>query len=388
MKNRLFTGAALFLTFTTQAQVTKVGNDTLMDVAGWNTEWFGDTQNGPSNEPLQYANVKAVISNTDLDVWGLAEVSNPTTFNTLLSDLTAYDGVLSSFSQTQKTAMIWKKAKFNLVSYGNKLTEQTYNYDFAGRPPLEVVLQTRDSSVTDTLYFYVLHLKANSGSGDQASYDRRKNAVGYLKTYLDQNRAGKKVFVVGDWNDDVNGSVVYIGTGYLETPFKNFLNDSAHYFFPSKRLSLAGEKSYVFGSRMIDHHMISGLLSDSFYVTNSSLVLSQLSTQISNYGNTTSDHYPVVSRYNMKRYPKLLPTGMNEINNTMEVSLYPNPAGSMVNISGRSVIQSVQIINSLGETVLVTTQTNINIESLPEGMYIVKLTGEDGFAVRKLLVDH
>jgi hypothetical protein len=84
MRNRFLAGAFALISIAAQAQVTKVGNDTLIDVAGWNVEWFGDPQNGPSNEPTQYTNVKSVIANTDLDVWGLAEISNSTTFTTLL----------------------------------------------------------------------------------------------------------------------------------------------------------------------------------------------------------------------------------------------------------------------------------------------------------------
>jgi hypothetical protein len=184
------------------AQVTKVGNDTLLDVAGWNIEWFGDLTNGPSDEALQFNNVKSVLKNTDIDIWGLAEVSNPTTFSTLLNDLAVYDGVLSGYSQTQKTALIWKKSKFDLVSSASVLTE--YSYDFASRAPLEVALKSKDNNITDTLYFYVLHFKANTGSQTEkvTSYNRRKNAAGYLKTYLDVNRKNKKLIGISwMWNN-------------------------------------------------------------------------------------------------------------------------------------------------------------------------------------------
>jgi exonuclease III len=387
MRNRFLAGAFALISIAAQAQVTKVGNDTLIDVAGWNVEWFGDTQNGPSNEPTQYTNVKSVITNTDLDVWGLAEISNTTTFTTLLNDLGTYDGVESSFSQTQKTALIWKKSKFNLMSQGNVLTAQSYNNAFAGRPPLEVALKTK-GAVIDTLYFYVVHLKANSGGSDQDSYDRRKEASGYLKTFLDQYRAGKKVFVIGDWNDDIDVSVVNVG-GYLETPFKNFVDDTAHYFYPSKQLSAANEKSYVFGSQMIDHQMISKRLLDSFYVSGSAKVLTQLSNEVINYGNSTSDHYPVMARYNFKRYLKLPPVGIREIAHTINARIYPNPANTIITIESNVAINAVQILNNIGEAVLTAANTNqINIESLPAGMYILKLSGEEGTAVHKLLVNH
>jgi exonuclease III len=337
---------------------------------------------------LQLSNVKTVITNTDIDVWGLAEVSNVSTFNSLVSGLGTYDGIESSFSQTQKTALLWKKSKFNLISSGNVLTAASYSNDFAGRAPLEVVLQTKGSAVIDTIYFYVLHLKANSGSGDQSSYDRRKNAAGHLKGFLDQYRSGKKVVVIGDWNDDVDVSVVYVSGAYLQTPFQNFLDDPSHYFFASQQLSIAGKKSYVYGSQMIDHQMISKALKDSFYIAGSSDVLSQLYNQVVDYGNTTSDHYPIISRYNLKRYPKSPPVGLNEMAADISFNVYPNPANIIINIQSDAEVQKVELINSLGEGVIQTRGPELDIAAVPPGIYFVKLTSEKGSSIRKIAISH
>lgn len=374
------------------AQVTKVGNDTLLDVACWNVEWFGDATsgNGPSNEVLQYTNVKSVLKNTDIDVWGLAEVSNPTTFSTLLTDLVDYDGVLSSFSQTQKTALMWKKSKFDVLSYGNVLTESTYSYDFAGRAPLEVALRSKDNNITDTLYFYVLHLKANSGSGDQTSYNRRKAAVGYLKTYLDTIKKGKKCFVLGDWNDDVDESVVYISPNYLESPFLNFVSDSNRYFFTSMALSKAGENSYVSSQNMIDHQLITRYVKDSFYVANSAMVMKATAAQISGYSNNTSDHYPVLSRFNMKRYFKPVPppTGINEIITQENCHVYPNPANHSIHLEIPYPYSRIVLRNGVGELMIESTQSDVNVSELPNGLYVLTIESEYGTVAKKILVQH
>lgn len=390
--------AALCLSLSISAQVTKVGNDTLIDVANWNVEWFGDTQNGPSNESLQYTNVKEVLAKTDMDVWGLAEVSNSTTFYNLLVDLPVYDGTESSYSQTQKTALVWKKAKFDLISYTNinDASQPDFYNAFAGRYPLEVILKTKGGNAVDTIYFYVVHLKANSGSGDQDSYNRRKNASIYLKKFLDTQRRNKKVIVMGDWNDDVDRSVVMINSSYLESPFLNFVNDSSKYLFTSLSLSLAGETSYPnFNPKnMIDHQLNGRALSDSFYVKRSAAVMKQLSSQISGYTNNTSDHYPVYARYNFKRYPKATPvdtphSGVGESDDIRFLEVYPNPAGRTVYLSIPVHLKAVTLVDMTGRSVpldLHDAQQQVFLlpEGLSEGMYVLYLQTYDGVVVRKL----
>lgn len=393
MKKKIgYTIAVLCMSLSAFAQVTKVGNDTLLDVGNWNIEWFGDMSNGPSDEALQYANVKSLLKNTDIDVWGLAEVSDYTTFSNLLAELGVYDKIISEFSQTQKTALIWKKSKFDRVSYGNVLTGSTYDNDFAGRPPLEVALKSRDNNITDTLYFYVLHLKANTGSQTEkvASYNRRKNAAAHLKTYLDTNRKNKKVFVLGDWNDDLDESIVYSNGSYLPSPFSNFLNDPSNYFYPSLQLTNTGQQSTASYSNMIDHQLISAYMKDSFYVANSALVMKATANQISGYANNTSDHYPVLSRYNMKRYFKPVPppTGIGETSLALQVSAYPNPAKQTFHIETSFPFEKVILVNMMGEVVIETTVADIDVSALTDGVYVIQVSGTMGSAIRKLWVQH
>jgi exonuclease III len=385
-----YTAVVFAFCSTAFAQVTKVGNDTLLDVAGWNIEWFGDLTNGPSDEALQFNNVKSVLKNTDIDIWGLAEVSNPTLFASLLTDLTVYDFVLSNFSQTQKTGLIWKKSKFDLVSSASVLTE--YSYDFASRAPLEVALKSKDNNITDTLYFYVLHFKANTGSQTEkvTSYNRRKNAAGYLKTYLDANRKYKKVIVLGDWNDDLDESIVYENGAYLTSPFSNFLTDSARYFFTSLQLTKTGQQSTASYPNMIDHQMISAYMRDSFYVANSSRVMTQTAAQISNYRNNTSDHYPVLGRFNMKRYFKAEPpnTGVDEWNVFDDVLVYPNPASQYLMVDTKQFIKQLVLTDAVGNRLITSYETHIDISGIANGLYFLTIVGDEGKAVKKVFIEH
>jgi exonuclease III len=391
MKKHISILISLFLSYSAFSQITKVGNDTLTDIGCWNVEWFGDATNGPDDETLQFNNVKNIIQKTDVDVWGLCEVSSNTKFDELLTSLTAYDGVNSTFSQTQKMAMIWKKAQFDLISSQNisDPTESNFNFAFASRAPLEVVLKTRGFAIPDTLYFYVVHMKANSGSADQASYDRRKDASTYLKKYLDNTaRRNRKVIVLGDYNDDIDQSVVSIGGSPLATPFANFINDSAKYFFPSLQLSKNNETSYPGFNppNMIDHQLNSRVLSDSFYVKNSATVLKQLGTQVTNYINSTSDHYPVFTRYNFKRYLK---TGIVESTAPkINVIVYPNPASNQLYLAGASRITNASIYNLTGQLVhAIENINNTDAIAIPaqiqNGLYLLVVQTPDGLAQTK-----
>lgn len=377
----------LFLSFwciasTAFAQVPKYGNDTLLDVACWNVEWLGNSSNGPTNEPLQYSNVRTIIRNADVDMWGLCEVSDNTTWINLLNDLPEYDGTIATYSQTQKTALLFKKSMFSMLSWQMILTQSQYNYDFAGRPPLEVVLTTKGNSQIDTLYVYVIHFKAFA---DQDSYNRRKNASVYLKTYLDANRKNDKVMVIGDWNDDVN---LPTWSGATQSPFINFVSDSLNYFFISKRLSDLGKSSYALsGGSMIDHLLINDA-NFPFYVANSSRVLDSLPFYISGYVNNTSDHYPVMGYFNYKRYP-VLPLSVNELHHTqLRATLFPNPASSYLSIDGNDVFTRVDFYSVSGSKVL-TQYNNLqhaDITQLPAGIYYVLLTTINGETLRKKLL--
>ncbi|MCR4964478.1 MAG: choice-of-anchor J domain-containing protein [Bacteroidales bacterium] len=81
-------------------------------------------------------------------------------------------------------------------------------------------------------------------------------------------------------------------------------------------------------------------------------------------------------------------TGVNDFNNN--VSVYPNPATDVLNVSANSNIQSVEIMNLMGQTVQSYNAndlfTQINISSLSNGMYMVRVNTENGVINHKFTV--
>ncbi len=273
------------------------GSATTLDVGSWNIEWFGSTGNGPTNETLQLNNVRDVVSGADLDIWGFEEVTSASHWASLKSQLPGYSGFLANESNVvsgstyyaaseQKVGILYKSALASVQDARIILTAS--DTDFAGRPPLQVKLQVTLNGTTEEVVVIVVHPKCCS---DATSWQRRVNASNALKSYLDVSFPSQKVWVIGDFNDDVDTSI-YAGHA---SPYANFVNDSARYKFPTKALSDAGVASTTSFPDMVDHHLNSNEAS-ALYLASSAEVY-RVDAFIGSYGTTTSDHYPLLSRY-------------------------------------------------------------------------------------------
>ncbi|MEU4273145.1 lamin tail domain-containing protein [Streptomyces sp. NPDC026092] len=282
------------------ASVPSQGSPTQLDVGNWNVEWFGAPDFGPTDEALQQRNVRDVMAGADMDVWGLSEVVSTSAFDTLVAGMPGYTGVVandpivtngaqyySDFGNTeQKVALVWRSSMATLVSAKVILTNQ--NSNFAGRPPVEFTLRGTFDGVTRDLVFVVLHAKAGS---TQDAWNLRNPASQALKSYLDTTYPTQNVFVIGDWNDDVDTSI----TPEKASPYANFVNDAARYTFPTRALSLAGVPSTAGYPDFIDHQLTTNEV-QAKYVAGSATAF-QPQPYVPNYPTTTSDHYPVLARY-------------------------------------------------------------------------------------------
>jgi PKD repeat protein len=292
------------------AVVPSQGSPSALDVATWNIEWFGHTGFGPTNEALQLQNVGDVMRGADMDIWGLEEVVSAPQFQQLVGGLPGYVGILANdpfvtdgatyyndFSNTeQKVALVYRTSVVSVLSA--KVILANLDFEFAGRPPVEFKVRITLNGVTKDATIIVLHAKAGS---DIDSYNRRLAASQGLKNYLDTTYPTEQVWVIGDFNDDVDVSI----TTPQATPYGNFVNDPARYTFPTKTLSDAGKASTVTYPDMVDHQLNTN---ESFatYTTGSAQVY-RVDQYITNYGTTTSDHYPILARYSVGSAPANTP---------------------------------------------------------------------------------
>ncbi|MEM6687730.1 MAG: T9SS type A sorting domain-containing protein, partial [Bacteroidota bacterium] len=70
----------------------------------------------------------------------------------------------------------------------------------------------------------------------------------------------------------------------------------------------------------------------------------------------------------------------------VETRIYPNPASHQLSIISKKVIKDVTIYSSLGNKVLHTTDTTINVSNLPSGVYLIKIkTARNTFMTKRFV---
>ena len=279
-------------------EVASVDQPSTVDAVSWNVEWYGDPLHGPTDEATQQANVRRVAAGLAPDLLGLVEVVSEDAFQAVVQAMPAHDGLLvtdprvvggaANYSaDEQKVALIFHK-RFTVESAQVVVTEASYA--FAGRPPLEVHLRFTENGKPRTLVVLVAHFKAMANAD---GYRRRTAASAALKAYLDATYAGRWVLTMGDLNDDVDASTYRQSV----SPFANFVADPG-YRFVTKALSDANQSTTVGFSSTIDHHLVTRALA-ARYVEGSVQVLHP-DLVVPSYGTSTSDHYPVLSRYDLR----------------------------------------------------------------------------------------
>ncbi|MDD2575993.1 MAG: T9SS type A sorting domain-containing protein, partial [Bacteroidales bacterium] len=82
--------------------------------------------------------------------------------------------------------------------------------------------------------------------------------------------------------------------------------------------------------------------------------------------------------------------GLNDmIKEDNSITLYPNPARKEVNISSESIINSIEVFNSLGQKVYQTNvkqkEKTLDINSFSKGVYIIGVNTDRGYIRKKLI---
>jgi len=281
-----------------ELRLAKEDRSDTLDVMSWNVEWFGSSEDGPRDEVLQQKNVARVLKATSPDLIGLTEVVSEDAFVALMAKLPTHRGLLvtetsvvggraSYYSGEQKVALVYHQ-RFTVESARVVVTEASYA--FGGRPPMEVKLRFEEDGRRRTLIVLVAHFKA------MANYDgwqRRTESALALKTFMDAEYAGRWVLLIGDLNDDIDRSTYRASA----TPFAPFLADTS-YRFTTAALTEANISTTLTFRSTIDHHLAQNGLIERF-VDGSAKVIDTRAL-IPDAASTTSDHLPVLTRYDVR----------------------------------------------------------------------------------------
>lgn len=331
---------------------TNPGDDTpfseTFEAVTWNIEWFGSDSNGPDDNALQVSNVKTVIETLDADLYALQEIANEGLFYQMVNDMPDFRGFVAPISQTQKMAYVYKTSVIDSIKAGFLKTNWETNSDNPlpwanGRYPYEFKFEiTIDGFESLIINAVNIHAKA---MGDQDSWKRRTDDSRQLKEFFDSNRANNRVLLLGDYNDEMNGSTYNNQT----SPYQNFLNDPDNYLVITKALEDKGFTSYSRYS-MLDHITINKELFDYYFEGTESL---ENPSYITSYLSATSDHYPVYVRFKLDITESI----EEQIAKPFSVSLeqnYPNPFNPTTNLVfslGSAEAVSISVYNMLGQKV-------------------------------------
>lgn len=304
---------------------SSINYDLSLEVVNWNLEWFGinNTSYGPVNKDLQETNVKTIVKNIGADIYAFVEVVSEPRLKNVVASLNdeygdgAYDYVIcdygsysnpyksgtSPLDQLQKEAFVYKTSVIQPIDVPKALVTEgpntqldtkspAYSYFSSGRYPYMLHANVTLGGETKPVRFVLLHGKANTNPIETAYY-RRKNGADTLNYTLNHLYPDDHIILLGDFNDDLPKSITY---GFTESSYSIFNNDSLRFYSPTYALSVAGYQSTVGYKSVIDHVELSNEMKP-HYIPNSAKVLTEVTNMVSNYGSTTTDHYPILTRY-------------------------------------------------------------------------------------------
>lgn len=290
-----------------------------LKVANWNIEWFGGN-NGPSNDALQQENVKTILQKLNADVYAISEIVGVEHLQQLVAQMPGYaytvndygsyadDANDSDYESAQKLAFIYKSdvvksiSSYGVLRSGGSM--EAYRNWASGRFPYLMKAEVVLEGVTTSIDFILVHGKANTGNvaEQQESWARRKGAADELYDSLRVQYPFANIIMLGDFNDDLDETIAP-GIAGKTTSYVTFVEDKKNYVPITLPLSLSKQASTTSYEDMIDHQVASNEMGIA-YVPGSAHVAKYVESWVSAYDVTTSDHYPVVARYDVRFFAR------------------------------------------------------------------------------------
>lgn len=382
------------------------------DVVNWNLLWFGSTAagQGPSNDELAQANIKRIMDSLDADVYAVQEIVDLNRFRNLVESLNGYGFVVSDYASNatdanssgyaaaQKLGFIYRRSLVsNVTARGLLRTSTAASANWAsGRFPFLVEADVNLNSNSKRIAFIVLHGKAGNTSAD---HQRRKDGANELKDTLALNFANRPYMLLGDFNDDLDSTISEGITPALSS-YATLVNDSTdadHVKSISLPQSIHGMNSVIGFSDVVDHAMTSDELFPD-YIAGSNRLITDVQQWISGYATSTSDHFPLLSRFLLSSSPN--PTavftydpqeiGLQLMGNPVRDQLIArfNPAAGKYSYAIYSMNGSVLHHSGLLPTASVERRIQHNVSSWINGTYVLFIQNNGKNYILPFIVHH
>lgn len=259
------------------------GTDTTIDIVTWNVLFA----NGPAFSDYKRSNVASIIDNIDADIIALQEFPSSQEMANLLELLPDYNGIVNPDTDgfNQNTAYIYRSETVALEDFRAIYTTDSYAFP---RSPFVAEFQVSKGGPLVELTLINIHLKASSGSENEA---RRKLANDALEDYVSDirsNDATEKVIVLGDFNDEIDDSTVY--SAWYDFP-------EYYQFSTAPIFAVDGQESFYSWPSFIDHILINQALfsQNGNYIANSTETI-RLHMMLTGF-DAISDHNPVAAKF-------------------------------------------------------------------------------------------
>ena len=375
---------------------------TTLELVNWNMEWFGSSSAtlGPTDKNLQQTNATAVLTALKADVYAVCEVvsltriqqvvaalsaATNTTYAYMISDFGSYadDANDPDYAECQKLGFIYNTAVVSNPTFVGLLrcTQAqncpAFNAWASGRFPYMMTATVTLGGVAKQVRFIVIHAKANSTASSANDYARRKLGADLLKAELDTKYPNDNIVLVGDYNDVLNGTIA-TGVTPAVSSYDSFVQDVTNYSAITLPLANSGAQSTVSYKTVIDNVIASKAMA-TLYLPASVAVRTDITSTIANYGNTTSDHYPIFSRYT---YSNALAA---KAASRAQLALYPNPVTNTMRIelpeTGSNLSLQVYttdgrlVVKGTGSVEQLNQQLGQRLNGLSSGLYLIQVVG-------------
>ena len=277
------------LVFSQDLEDLSFGDDSSLDIATWNIEWF------PKNGQTTSEYVAQILYQLDLDVLAMQELDDKTVFDQMVNELTNYTGYYES-AWFAGLAYIYKSDVVQINSIYEIYTTSPYWSAFPRSP------MVMDMNFMGENYFIINNHFKCCGDGnfdmndDSDEETRRYNAVNLLKEYIDTYLPDKNVIILGDLNDD-------IAEPTQNNVFQNILNDTENYTFVDYNIASGNSSDWSYPSwpSHLDHILITNELFDEY--NNSDVLTIKIDDYLdggwNEYDYNVSDHRPVAISFHL-----------------------------------------------------------------------------------------